>query len=209
MTTAAALLNDCIAGDLAETVRRVQRSLVTVQVNGHRHPRRPAGFGAGIIWRPEGLVLTNNHVAAQGKLSVILADGVQLAARLLEQDAEIDLALLQVESQPLPPASVADSHLLRVGELVLAVGHPWGVTGAVTSGVISALSTAQTRGKRGSVAIIRTDAPLAPGNSGGPLVNAAGAVVGINTLLAGGDQGVAIPSHVACEFVAQVTGSGA
>ena len=207
MTTAPALLNDRMAEMLGETVRRVQRSVVTIQINGNGQSTPPAGFGAGIIWHPEGVILTNRHVAAHGKLSVRLSNGTQLAARLIDQDPEIDLAVLLVEHLPLPPAQIADSHLLRVGELVLALGHPWGVTGAVTSGVISALTTASTHGKRGRIDIIRTDASLAPGSSGGPLINAAGAVVGINTLIIGGDQSLAIPSHIAVEYLRQVLGS--
>jgi serine protease Do len=88
-----------------------------------------------------------------------------------------------------------------VGQYVLAIGHPWGQRGVVTAGLISGLSKAHTRGPRGEIEIIRSDARLAPGNSGGPLVNAWGAVIGINTLIVGGDQGIALPSHTADEFV--------
>jgi serine protease Do len=83
------------------------------------------------------------------------------------------------------------------------VGHPWGQRGAVTAGLISGLSKARRRGRGGEIEIIRSDARLAPGNTGGPLGDASGAVVGINTMIVGGDQGIAIPSHVACAFVEQ------
>ena len=96
---------------------------------------------------------------------------------------------------------IGDSTNVRVGELVFAIGHPWGQRASVSAGVISHLTNAQTRGKRGVIPIIRTDARLAPGNSGGPLVNHAGEVIGINTMIVGGDQGVAIPSAVAKEFI--------
>jgi serine protease Do len=122
------------------------------------------------------------------------------------QDPEIDLALLQVGKSDLPPAQVADSRRLSVGQVVLAVGHPWGQRGFVTSGIISSLGKAATRGPRRSVPIIRSDATLAPGNSGGPLANATGGVIGINTLVVGGDLGVAIPSHLVEAFVAQALG---
>jgi serine protease Do len=184
-----------------EVVLRVQRSLVVLH-NG-RH-----GVGAGVIWGRNGsdgaYILTNYHVVAHGRqIRAALESGQEIPTRLVATDEEIDLALLQVQDSGLQPAMVADSRGLRVGQLVLAVGHPWGQRGAVTVGLISGLSKAQTRGRRGEVEIIRSDARLAPGNSGGPLVNASGAVVGINTMIVGGDQGIAIPSHVASGFVEQ------
>ena len=115
----------------------------------------------------------------------------------------MDLALLKVEELDLPVALLADSRNLRVGQIVYAVGHPWGQRGVVTSGIISGLGTTAARDKQPSIPIIRSDVTLAPGNSGGPLINAVGGVVGINTMIVGGDLGVAIPSHVAENFVAQ------
>lgn len=179
---------------LHELVLRVQRSMVSVQ-NG------PQGQGAGIIWRADGVILTNNHVVRNPEPQVTLDDGTAFDATLVDRDPEIDLALLKIEAKGLPTALVADSRALRIGELVLAVGHPWGQRGVVTAGVVSGLGTAETRGPRRSVPIIRSDVLLAPGNSGGPLVNARGAVVGINTMIVGGDQGVAIPSQLASAFV--------
>ncbi len=204
-------LPDLLASAAAEMVRRVQRSLVVLH-NGHH------GVGAGIVWGrdPRGgmLILTNHHVVDhQGMTWGRRADGQQLRAeledstevpvRLLAKDAEVDLALLAVDIADLPVAMVADAHGLRVGQLVLAVGHPWRQRGVVTAGLVSSLTKAKTDGRRGSVDVIRSDARLAPGNSGGPLVNANGAVVGINTLIVGGDQGIAIPSYVANDFVEQ------
>ena len=101
----------------------------------------------------------------------------------------------------LPSIHVADSPRLRVGELILAVGHPWGQRRTVTAGMVSAISKVRTTGPRHEIEIIRSDAALAPGNSGGPLVNAGGEMVGINTMIMGGDQAIAIPSHLAQEFV--------
>jgi serine protease Do len=174
----------------------VQRSLVIVQ--GHRF-----GSGAGVIWRKNGLILTNNHVVNSQTPRVILPDGREYRARILARDPEIDLAVLSIEANELTAARISDSRRLRVGQLILAVGHPWGQRGYVTAGVISALIEAETRGGR-QVQVIRTDAALAPGNSGGPLVDAAGGVLGINTLIVGGDQSVALPSHLAEAFVARV-----
>jgi serine protease Do len=167
------------------------------------------GFGAGIIWDSSGLILTNQHVVQGGKsridlaknpVQVGLADGRQFPARVVSRDPEIDLALLKIEAGDLTAAPIADTRSLRVGEFVMAVGHPWGQRGMVTAGLISGLGTAETRGQRGSVEIIRTDVRLAPGNSGGPLVNAAGQVIGLNTMIVGGDLGVAIPIHLVAEF---------
>ena len=196
--------SNAMATAAAEMIAAVENSLVIVQ-SGRR------GFGAGIIWDASGLILTNQHVIQGGhrrfgpvspQLQVELADGRRFPARILKRDPEIDLALLKIEADQLPAAPLADSHHLRVGELVMAIGHPWGQRGMVTAGLISGLGRAQTRGPRGSVEIIRSDVRLAPGNSGGPLVNAAGEVVGLNTMIVGGDLGVAIPIHLAIEFAA-------
>jgi serine protease Do len=130
---------------------------------------------------------------------------------VLAQAPEIDLAILGGEipqdyDLDLPVAPIADSRGLRVGQLALAIGHPWGQIGAVSSGVISSLGPVPVQGARGSVDVIRTDVRLAPGNSGGPLMNASGGVIGINTMIVGGDLGVAIPSHVVETFVEEALG---
>jgi serine protease Do len=195
MTTFQAL-SESLTQELSGVNNRLQRSVVVVH-NG-RH-----GAGAGVVWRAGGYIVTNYHVIAHGKIRVSLADGGELPARLVANDPEIDLALLQVEESDLPPAQLADSRRLKVGQVVLAVGHPWGQRGFVTGGIISSLGDAGTRGPRHSVPIIRSDVTLAPGNSGGPLANATGGVIGINTMVVGGDLGVAIPSHIVEAFVAQ------
>jgi serine protease Do len=176
-----------------------------------------AGVGAGVLWKRDGLVVTNHHVVAAHRgrsgnrdLRVEFSDGRVYPARVTAQDEEVDLALLQVEGdfrneqgQELPEVLVADVGQLRVGELVMAIGHPWGQRGMVTLGMVSGIFVAKTRGQRGQVEIIRSDARLAPGNSGGPLVDASGAVVGLNTLIIGGDQGMAISSKEINSFVEQ------
>jgi S1-C subfamily serine protease len=181
-------------GSVADQVRR---SLVIVQ--GHHH-----GTGAGVIWRENGIILTNNHVVNSRAPRVTLPDGSQYRGAVLARDPQIDLALLQIDAGGLTPVRVADSRRLRVGQWVLAVGHPWGQPGYVTGGVISALLRAQTQPGGREIPVIRTDAALAPGNSGGPLVDASGAVIGINTLIVGGDQSFAIPSHLAEVLAEQV-----
>jgi serine protease Do len=146
-------------------------------------------------------VVTNNHVISGRQARVGLPDGREFPARVIAQDAEVDLALLQIEMKDVPPALVADSHGLRVGQWVMALGHPWGQRNWVTAGLVSGLGSVQTRDRQRQVDIIRTDVRLAPGNSGGPLINASGGVVGINTMIVGGDLGVAVPSHVVNAFV--------
>jgi len=181
-------LREALAG-LAE---RIQSSLVVIR--GRRF-----GGGAGFIWDEHGLILTNSHVVGKQAPRVVLQDDRELEARLVAQDAEVDLALLAVEAADLPAASRAAS-LPRIGEMVFAFGHPWGQRGYVSSGIVSALPMARTGGSR-RLTLIRTDAPLAPGNSGGPLVNGAGEVIGINSMIVGGDQSIAIPISLAQEFV--------
>ena len=185
-----------LAEHMASLINRVQPSLVLVR-NGN------SGAGAGIIWRPEGIILTNNHVVGHGQLVVYLKDGSEYQAHLLGRDPNIDVAVLEIEAHELPTASMAETRHLKVGQFVFAVGHPWGQIGYATMGIISAITSATARDKR-EISIIRTDVALAPGNSGGPLVNAGGDVIGINTMIVGGDQGVAIPSQVANSFLEQL-----
>jgi serine protease Do len=185
-----------LADSFKEIIEAVYTGLVVVQ-DGRR------GVGAGILWSRDGLVVTNNHVVGRSRQVLVqLEDGTSRTGRLIARRREVDLALVQLEPGEYVPARIGDSQSLRVGELVLAVGHPWGQPGYVTMGVVSALSLAVDRAGQPTVPIIRSDAALAPGNSGGPLVNARGEVVGINTMIIGGDQGVSIPSHMAVEFVA-------
>ncbi len=212
-TTFAVDVNGHLAETIEATLERARRSLVTI-LQGRR------GIGAGIIWREDGVILTNNHVASlpeiQGfftaghsrgrpaeAVEVILNDGRRFPARLLGSAPEVDLALLKIEARGLPVALVGDSHDVRVGSLVFTLGHPWGQNGFVTSGIVGAQVHLETRDGQ-VIPAIRTDAPLAPGNSGGPLLNAAGGVIGINTLIVGGNQSVSIPIHLAVELTRKV-----
>jgi len=191
------LMTDELNHSLAEMIDQVQRSLVIVQVLRH-------GFGAGVIWRKNGMILTNAHVVNQPTPRIVLPNGSEYPAKVLRRDTEIDLALLQIAAGDLAAAQVASQSELKIGELVFAVGHPWGQRGFTTLGVLAAIDLAQTRGPRHMVPVLRTDAQLAPGNSGGPLVNAAGKVIGLNMLILGGDQGIAIPAYLAEQFVNEV-----
>jgi len=182
-----------------ELVQRVMPSLVIVR--GHRF-----GAGAGIVWDANGLILTNNHVVGRRTPVVILQNDREYESKLIARDPDVDLALLSIDATdltPLEPASVSP----RVGEMVFAFGHPWGQRNSVTRGIVSALVTAQNR-RGDKLPIVRSDAPLAPGNSGGPLVNASGEVVGINAMIVGGDQSVSIAASVATDFVKKAMANG-
>ena len=190
--------------ELTNVCKSARISLVVVQ-NGQR------GAGAGVVWRPDGIVVTNYHVIQRGRPRISLLYGGEYSTRVIAKAKQFDLALLKIdypESQApdLSVALVADSKNLRVGQIALALGHPWGQVGSVSAGIITSLGRVPLRWRRGSIEVIRTDAGLAPGNSGGPLVDARGAVIGINTMIVGGDLGVAIPSHVVNEFVDQTLG---
>lgn len=189
---------DAFSSTVVPMLERVQASVVQVRSAGR-------GMGAGVIWDANGKVLTNYHVIAaaqDAKIQVVLNDGRELPAQILGRAPQLDLALLSIEAQELPAAPFADSSQLRVGELVFAVGHPWGVRGVVTAGIVSGLGEARAPGSRNAASYIRSDVRLAPGNSGGPMLNADGAVVGINSMVFGGDLGVAIPSQVVQNWVA-------
>jgi serine protease Do len=125
---------------------------------------------------------------------VTLQDGRQEAAVVVSADPQVDLAVLRVVNDHLPHVRVGDSRRLRVGQMVFALGNPWGERNVATAGVISGLGEAYAADGR-RIRVIRLDARLAPGNSGGPLLDAQGAVIGMNTLVVGGDMGVALPAH--------------
>jgi S1-C subfamily serine protease len=153
---------------------------------------RPAGQGSGVIFTPDGYVLTNSHVVAKAtRLSASLTDGQSFDATLIGDDPATDIAVLRLSGTGLPHAELGASAALRVGQLVIAIGNPLGFTCTVTAGIVSALGrTLRTRGGGLLDSVIQTDAPLNPGNSGGPLVSGAGRVVGINTAMIAPAQGI-------------------
>jgi serine protease Do len=187
----AGLLGAAAAG-LAERARAS-----VVQVRG-----RGQGGGSGVAWRDGATVMTNFHVVAGvgERLEILTHDDRRHPARLIAGNPRLDLALLAVEGAGLTPLPVGDSARLRVGELVFAVGNPWGNRGVVTAGVVSGLGELPAAPGERPARYIRSDVRLAPGNSGGPLLNARGEVVGINAMIFGGDLSVAIPSHVAADW---------
>jgi serine protease Do len=177
-----------------EGLPQVPPSLVQVRA-AHSY-----GAGAGLIWRPEGMVVTNAHVAGRGPLEVALSDGRRYPARAVARSEELDLALVELTVRDLPAVRVAQGRQAQVGELVFALGYPLGDPEALSSGIVSGLLRIAERGRTRE--LIRTDALLLPGNSGGPLVNASAEVVGINTMVAFGGQGLVVPAWVVQEFVA-------
>jgi serine protease Do len=182
----------------AEMIWNAHQSVVQVRSWGR-------GAGAGVIWARDGLVLTNHHVVAGGRrgtgVQVVLRDGRTFDAEVAKRGRDLDLALLRIKEAPgdLPVAPVGDSSALRVGELVYAIGHPWGRLGAVTVGIVSGLGV--VRGPGGRARYVQSDVALAPGNSGGPLLNARGEVVGINSMIFG-RLALSIPSSAASAWLA-------
>lgn len=189
-----------LTAEMNALCQRALESLVIVH-NGRY------GAGAGLIWRKDGWIVTNYHVVRKSAPRVSTMDGSEYEAEVIAREKKQDLAVLKIEiPEHMVPAPLANSQQLRVGQFALAVGHPWGQIGSVSAGIITSLARMPLRWRRGSVDVIRTDAGLAPGNSGGPLLDARGEVIGINTMIMGGDQGVAIPVHVVDEFVTRKIG---
>ena len=184
----------------ARMIEDVQRSVVQVRSSG-------LGIGAGVIWPGDGLVLTNHHVISgrrgRGNIRVALNDGRTLDADVVKSGRDLDLALLRLEGEygDLPETPLGDSEALRVGELVYAIGHPWGSVGAVSAGIVGGVGELRGPGRNSSVRYVRSDVALAPGNSGGPLLNARGEVVAINAMIFG-LMALSIPSNAAKAWVA-------
>lgn len=178
-------------GEVAEKLRRS-----TVQV--FSGTRGAQGTGSGVIWSSDGTVITNAHVALGDAARVELWDGRAIETRVAARDARADLAVLKLGVPGLAAVAWRDSTSLRPGELVVAVGNPLGFVGALTTGVVHAAGSVRGLGRRRWVqAAIR----LAPGNSGGPLADAEGRVVGINTMVVAGGVALAVPSDNVAEFL--------
>ncbi len=206
MTTLLPKLNS----DLGELADRVRRSLVQVSV-GRR------GSGSGVVFSDDGLIVTNAHVVSGGRgrgsqtneFQVSIPGGTVVKAVLLGKDDGIDVAVLKVEQaggQPpkLFPIEIGDSTSLRAGQLVMAMGHPSGVAGAAVAGIVIGAGPDLPEAPGAGRDWIAVDLALRPGHSGGPLVDHHGRLIGISTIMAGLEVGMAVPVHVIEEFVAKV-----
>jgi len=202
-----------LQGLITEASDRVKTSVVHIEVLAKRGEQRQKGLGSGLIISPDGQIVTNHHVIDRAQvITVILDDKTKLEAQVLRRDQQTDLALLQVKAgRPLPAAQLADSDKVRVGEWVLAIGNPYGFDRTVSFGIVSGKGRF-IPGVDTEVPLlndfIQTDALIDPGNSGGPLVNLRGEVLGINSVGIGRGQGFTIPSNVVREVITRTEVEG-
>jgi len=206
-------LLDSYSRAVVDAVEAVAPAVAHVEVVGVRHGRRAAGTGSGVVVSPDGLILTNNHVIDQSQaVQVALSDGRKFAARPLGRDADTDLAVLRGETgETLPAARLANSKGVRPGQIAIAIGNPLGFQSTVTAGIVSAVGRS-LRAQNGRLIgdVIQTDAALNPGNSGGPLVSSAGEVIGINTAMILGAQGIcfSVAANTALHVLTQILAHG-
>ena len=191
------LLLDAYSRAVIDAVELVAPAVVSVDVrkrgaNQGRRPPAQAGTGSGFVFAADGLILTNSHVVEDStEIDVLLPDGREHRADVIGQDPDTDVAVLKITATDLTAVSFGQSQTLRPGQLVIAIGNPYGFQHSVSAGVVSALGrTLRARSGRLIDQVIQTDAPLNPGNSGGPLVTSAGQVVGVNTAIIAGGQGL-------------------
>jgi len=207
-------LLDAYSRAVTAVVERVGPAVVSIHVGEGRRSAEfePAGAGSGVVITPDGYILTNSHVVANARqIRALFIDGQKLAATLVGRDPSTDLAVIRVSASGMGYASLIDSSDLRVGQLVIAVGNPFGFQSSVSTGVISSLGRA-LRGQDGRLIenIIQHTAPLNPGNSGGPLLDSKGRVIGINTAIIAQAQGIgfAVPASTARSVVPQLLAMG-
>lgn len=201
---------DPYSARVANAVDRVAPAVAHIRVSDEQ--RHPGGSGSGVVYTPDGYLLTNHHVIADAaRVSALLPNGREIDAAIVGSDPATDLAVLQIAASGLPHAEFGSSARLRVGQLVVAIGNPLGFQATVTAGIVSALGRSlRTRSGRLIDGVIQTDAPLNPGNSGGPLVDGRGRVVGVNTAMIGMAQGIcfAIGSDTAIDVAARLMRDG-
>jgi S1-C subfamily serine protease len=184
-----------INADTAALSEEIQGSLVRIANAKH-------GAGAGTVWHSEGLIVTNAHVLGRrGELKVTLPDGVEVPARVLAMDRKQDVAALAVEVGNLATIELGDSQKVKPGEWVMAFGHPWGIPGAATAGVVIGHGATLPERPAFGGDWLAVSLHYRPGHSGGPLVDAEGKLIGINTVMAGPDVGLAVPVHEIKRFL--------
>jgi serine protease Do len=182
-----------------QLIDQAQLGIVQVHNSGR-------GAGTGIIWRADGTIVTNHHVVPHddAPIQVHLSDDRVFDAKVIDRNAKLDLAMLKITADNLTAIPIGDSSRLRIGELVFAIGNPWGHRGVATAGIVSGLSTVKLPNSDQTTQHVKSDVHLAPGFSGGPLLDASGTVVGINAMVFGGDLGVCIPSNVVSDWIAEL-----
>lgn len=162
------------------------------------------GHGSGVVWDDSGLIITNDHVASTGRVQIEAWDGRKLIGQVAAREPKSDLAAIQTDAAGLVPAGIGDSRSLKVGQLIMAVGHPLGVRGTATLGIVSAAGRVMQSGRLRRE-IIHADVELLPGNSGGPMADMSGRVIGIASMIVSPGIAIAVPSHVAAEFVSRIS----
>jgi serine protease Do len=183
-----------IAEGLAELAARVSPSVVQVGQRG-------GGNGAGIVWRSDGVIVTNRHVVREDRVDVWTNDGQHFTGIVAARHPDRDVAVIKVAAEGLPAAEIGDSSLVRPGQLAIAIGHPVGYKTAAALGIVVAAGQAATPDGPRTGDWIQADVTLLPGNSGGPLLDAAGRVIGVNTMVQG-ELSLAVPSQAVERFVA-------